>query len=120
MRLEMERKLFVGIRIDNKMRDQLQNCPQRDKQYIDGSDPNYLCQLRGVEDTFIGKIIDPGTPAASMEDLKRNIMSILNRIAPGRHRDDAIKVFAVDEGEPPPLPKDEAKEPPPERYRDYY
>jgi hypothetical protein len=47
-------------------------------------------------------------------------MSILNRIAPGRHRDDAIKVFAVDEGEPPPLPKDEAKEPPPERYRDYY
>lgn len=115
MRIEPERKLFVGIRIDNKMRDQLHNCAARDKHYVDGTDPNYLCQIRAVEDSYIGKLIDPGTPAASMEDLKRNIFSILNRVAPGRHRDDAIKVFAVDEGDPPPLPE---KEPPPDRH--YY
>ncbi len=115
MRIEPERKLFVGIRIDNKMRDQLANCAPRDKQYIDGSDPNYLTQLRAVEDSFIGKMVDAGVSATSMEDLKRNILSILTRIAPGRHRDDAIKVFALDEGEPPPLPeKDEPGG------RDYY
>lgn len=115
MRIEPERKLFVGLRIDNKTRDQLANCAARDKRYIDGSDPEYLCQVRAVEDSYIGKKIDPGAPAVGMDDLKRNILSILNRVAPGRHREDSVKVFALDEGEPPALPE---KEPPPGR--DYY
>ena len=116
MRIDSERKLFVGIRIDNKMRDQLRNCPPRDKHYINGSDPNYLFEVRTGEDVYIGKQIDPGTPAVSMDDIKRNILSILNRVAPGRHREDAVKVFALDQGEPPPLPGSE--QPPPDR--DYY
>ncbi len=116
MRIEPERKLFVGIRIDNKMRDQLEHCAPRDKMYFDGSDPRYLQVLRAVEDSFVGKLIEPGTPAITMDDLKRNILSILVRIAPGRHREDAVKIFAVDEGEPPPLPEKEE----PQSGRDYY
>ena len=50
----------VGIRVDNKMRDQLQHCAPRDKLYFDGSDPRYLQVIRAVEDSFIGK---PSTPA---------------------------------------------------------
>src|SRR5262245_4925810 len=110
MRIEAERKLFVGIRVDNKMRDQLANCPARDKMYFDGTDPRYLQVLRAVEDSYIGKLVDPGSPASSMDDLKRNILSILTRIAPGRHREDSVKVFAVDEGEPPPLPEEDKGE----------
>jgi len=117
MRIDSERKLFVGIRVDNKMRDQLRNCPPRDKHYIDGSDPQYLFEVRTVEETFIGKQVDAGTPAVSMDDIKRNILSILNRVAPGRHREDAVKVFALDEGEPPPPPGG-PDQPPPER--DFY
>src|SRR5215831_1309652 len=101
MRIDSDRKLFVCLRIDNKMRDQLAQAPARDKVYFDGSDPRYLTTIRTTEDNFIGKIIDGGTPAASMDDLKRNLLSILTRVAPGRHRDDAVKVFALDEGEPP-------------------
>ncbi|HWE31458.1 MAG TPA: hypothetical protein VHB97_25825 [Polyangia bacterium] len=93
------------LRIDNKMRDQLAQAPARDKVYFDGSDPRYLVTIRTVEDNFIGKVIDGGTPAASMDDLKRNLLSILTRVAPGRHREDAVKVFALDDGEPPPEPR---------------
>jgi hypothetical protein len=118
MRIDSERKLFVGIKVDNKMRDQLRNCPPRDKHYVDGSDPNYLFEVRNVEETFIGKQVDGGTPAVSMDDIKRNILSILNRVAPGRHRDDAVKVFALDEGEPPAPPGGPDDQPPPER--DFY
>ncbi len=105
MRIDTERKLFVCLRIDNKMRDQLAQAPARDKVYFDGSDPRYLITIRTVEDNFIGKVIDGGTPAASMDDLKRNLLSILTRVAPGRHREDAVKVFALDDGEPPPAPR---------------
>lgn len=116
MRIDNERKLFVCIRIDNKMRDQLAQAPARDKVYFDGTDPRYLTTLRTVEDSFIGKIVDGGTPAASMDDLKRNLLSILTRVAPGRHREDAVKVFALDEGEPPAVDSkgegDQTDEPP--------
>ena len=105
MRIDTERKLFVCLRIDNKMRDQLAQAPARDKVYFDGSDPRYLVTIRTVDDNFIGKVIDGGTPAASMDDLKRNLLSILTRVAPGRHREDAVKVFALDDGEPPPEPR---------------
>lgn len=110
MRIDNERKLFVCLRIDNKMRDQLAQAPARDKVYFDGSDPRYLVTIRTVDDNFIGKVIDGGTPAASMDDLKRNLLSILTRVAPGRHRDDAVKVFALDDGEPPPPPRKEGDE----------
>jgi hypothetical protein len=101
MRIDSDRKLFVCLRIDNKMRDQLAQAPARDKVYFDGTDPRYLTTMRTAEDNYIGKIVDGGTPAASMDDLKRNLLSILTRVAPGRHREDAVKVFALDEGEPP-------------------
>ena len=110
MRIDSDRKLFVCLRIDNKMRDQLAQAPARDKVYFDGSDPRYLTTMRSGEDNFIGKIIDAGTSAASMDDLKRNLLSILTRVAPGRHRDNAVKVFSLDEGEPPPLPGKEGDE----------
>ena len=101
MRIEHERKLFIGLRVDNKLRDQLNNCAPRDKAYFDGSDPAYLAIVRGPTDVFVGKIVDAGTPAIAMDDLKRNLMSIRTRIAPGRHREDSVKVFALDDGEPP-------------------
>ena len=101
MRIEHERKLFIGLRVDNKLRDQLNNCAPRDRSYFDGSDSAYLSVVRSAEDVFVGKVVDAGTPAIGMDDLKRNLLSILTRIAPGRHREDAVKVFALDDGEPP-------------------
>lgn len=102
MRIESERKLFIALRVDNKLRDQLNNCAPRDRHYFDGTNPDYLHVVRGPEDVFVGKIVDAGTAAVAMDDLKRNLLSILTRIAPGRHRDDSVKVFALDDGEPPP------------------
>ena len=113
MRIELERKLFVGVRIDNKLRDALEHCPPRDRAYFDGSDPRYLQVVRGGDDSYVGKIVEPATTANAMEDIKRNLLSILTRVSGGRRNEDDVKVFAADEGEPPP--------PPPSRYeRDPY
>ena|SRR5579883_3518837 len=102
MRVEPHRKLFIGVRIDNKMRDQLDKCPQRDRVFFEAEDGRYLIILRGAEDAFIGKLVDGATPARAMDDVRRNVMSILNRVCPGRRDEDEVKVLATDEGEPPP------------------
>ena len=103
MRIELPRKLFAGVKIDNKLRDALEHCPSRDKAFFDGTDPRYLQVIRAVEDSYIGKLVEPGTACGHMEDLKRNILSILNRLLVNRRNEDDVKVYAVDDGEPPPL-----------------
>ena len=113
MRIEPKRKLFVGVKIDNKLRDALEHCPSRDRLYFDGSDPRYLLVVRAVEESFVGKVLEPPVTATSMDDLKRNVISILTRVSGGRRSDDDVKVYALDEGEPPPLPP---KEDPHDRY----
>jgi hypothetical protein len=92
------------VRIDNKLRDALEHCASRDRVFFDGSDARYLQVLRATTDSYVGKVIDPGVTANSMDDLKRNILSILNRISSGRRSEDDVKVFALDPGDPPPLP----------------
>src|SRR5690349_21263017 len=98
MRIETNRKIFVGVKIDNKLRDAIEHCPPRDKVYIDGSDPRYLQVVRSEENSYVGKVLDGGVTAASMDDLKRNLQSILTRVAQGRRSDDDVKVFALDDG----------------------
>jgi hypothetical protein len=107
MRIEPDRKLFVGVRIDNKLRDALDHCPTRDRAFFDGTDPRYLQVIRAVQDSYVGKVIDAGATANSMDDLKRNVLSILTRVSSGRRSEDDVKVFALDPGEPPPLPPPE-------------
>jgi hypothetical protein len=97
------------------MRDQLDHCDARHKQEIDGSNPDYLVQVRAVEDSYIGKSVDAGVAADGMEELKRSILNVLHRVVPGRHREDAFKVFALDDGPPPPLPEKDWRD---DRYGD--
>src|SRR5437763_546197 len=104
MRIELERKLFIGVRIDNKMRDALDHCPPRDRAYFDGSDPRYLTVVRAVEDSYGGKTIDAGPSATARDDLKRNAISILNPISQSRGSEDDGQLLALGASEQPPLP----------------
>lgn len=117
MRIEAKRKLFIGVRVDNKMRDQLDKCPPRDRVFFESDDGKYLTVLRGEEDAYIGKLVEGPAAVVTMDDVRRNILSILNRICPGRRDEEDVKVMAADEGEPPPPP---VKKPVEDRGRGYY
>ena len=110
MRIEPERKLFVGVKVDNKLRDAIAHAPHRDRAFFDGSDPRYLMELRGIEDLWLGKIVDPAISITTLDDVRRNVQSIIGRITPSRRSDDDVKIFAIDDGEPPPLPPKEPRE----------
>jgi hypothetical protein len=49
------------------------------------------------EEQWIGKLFDGGTPPSEIDDIGRNVISILNRIAPGaRHSPSLMRIFSVD------------------------
>lgn len=99
MRVDTIRKLFAGVRIDGKMREQLDKCPQRDRVFFESPDGRYLTVLRGGDDTYIGKILDTAAPLNSMDDIRRNVWSILQRICPGRRDESEVKLFALDDAD---------------------
>jgi hypothetical protein len=104
MRLDPERHLFFGFKVDSKLRDALAQATPGDKQYFADGSP-YLCVLSNGTEHWIGKVVDAPIAPSEVEDIQRNVISILNRIAAGvRHSASNMRMFAVGEGESTPLP----------------
>jgi hypothetical protein len=95
MRVDTSKKLFAGVRIDGRMRELLEKCPQRDRVYFEDPAGRYLVVLRGGDDTYLGKILDPAAVLASMDDVRRNIWSLMQRVCPGRRDENEVKLFAL-------------------------
>ena len=98
MRIDPKRKLFFGLKIDSKLREGLAQATPGDRHYFGDPDSPFLRILSHGEDQWIGKVVDGGFAPGEVEDIQRNILSILNRVAPGvRHSAALMRVFAVDE-----------------------
>lgn len=81
------------------MREQLEKCPSRDRVWFESPDGKYLTVVRGGDDTYIGKILDPALPLNGVDDIRRNVWSILQRVCPGRRDEGEVKLFALDDSE---------------------
>jgi len=86
------------MKIDAKLREGLAQATPGDRRYFDDPNSPYLRVLSMGEDQWIGKIIDAGIGPGEIEDIQRNVISILNRIVPGhRHSPAAMRIYCVDE-----------------------
>jgi hypothetical protein len=97
MRIDGKGKLFVGLKIDSKLREALAQATPGDRHYFEEGSP-FLKILPNGEEQWIGKIVDGNLPPSEIEDIQRNVISILNRIAPNaRHSPSSVRIFVVDE-----------------------
>ena len=96
MKLDKSTPLFFGTKIDSKLREGLALSKQGDKKYFDGSSDEFLRVLEIAEEKWIGKVIKPGPAVTEIDDIQRNVLSILRRIAPNaRVAASAVKIFVV-------------------------
>jgi len=110
MKIDPRRRLFVGLKLDAAMRSDLAHLAQNLKQFVE--DPTYLSLCLFGEDKYLGKIIDGGLPTDSVDDVRRNVVSIMARIFPERRVHGAtLKIFCADDVagvvEAPPPPEDD-------------
>ena len=103
MRLAQDQKLFFGFKIDTRLRDALSQASPGDRRYFEDPNSEFLkVIIQGEKEKWIGKIVDGGLAPAAVEDIQRNVVSILNRVAPaGRHSPSAMRIFCLDESAPP-------------------
>ena len=100
MKLDKSTSLFFATKIDSKLREGLALSKPGDKKYFDGSSEDFLRVLElGDEkdkERWVGKVIKGGTAVTEVDDIQRNIPSILRRVAPNaRIPASAVKIFVL-------------------------
>ena len=100
MKLDKSCALFFATKIDSKLREGLALSKPGDKKYFDGSSDEFLRVMEiGDEkdrERWIGKVIKAGPAVTEVDDIQRNIISILRRIAPNaRIPASAVKIFVL-------------------------
>jgi len=100
MKIDKSCGLFFGTKIDSKLREGLALSKPGDKKYFDGSSDEFLRVIEIGDDKdkerWIGKVIKPGPAVTEVDDIQRNILSILRRVAPNaRIPPSAVKIFVL-------------------------
>jgi len=96
MKIDKQCQLFFGCKIDSKLNDALTNAKPGDRRYFEDPDKGFLQICTVGEERWIGKLVKGGPGCTEVEDIQRNVISILRRIAPEvRRAPSTVKIFAM-------------------------
>ena len=99
MKIDKTCALFFATKIDSKLREALSQCKPGDRKYFEGGADEFLRVVEFDEEKWIGKVVKGGSPVTEVEDIQRNIVSILRRVAPGgRVSASSVKMFVLQTG----------------------
>jgi hypothetical protein len=83
--LEPGHRLFAGIKISTQLQNELNKPAPGTERYFNTENSDYLHVISLGEEKLIGRYLKDGFPAADMENVSRNVCSIVRLIARG-HR----------------------------------
>jgi len=93
--LSSEQPLFVGFKLDGSLRRQLEALSGPDRRYVSADDSTFLMLARRGTDVFVGKLIDDGLATNRVDDVRRNVLSIMRRLCPDVRLPDVLEILAV-------------------------
>jgi len=94
MELNKDGQLFFGCKVDSKMREALALAKPGDRKYFEGDGSEFLQICSAGNERWIGKTLKGGIHTGEVEDILRNLVSILRRISPEiRIATNAVKLF---------------------------
>lgn len=100
MNLVKTGQLFFGCKIDSKLRDALSQAKPSERRYFEGTGGSEfltICDF-GEEEKWIGKVLQGGINVTEVEDIQRNVVSILRRISTDiRLPASSVKIFAIEQ-----------------------
>ena len=82
MDLTESQPIFIGCKLDGPMRRQLENLSGPDRKYVSSEDSTFLRVCRLGEHDYIGKVIHERISTDRVDDVRRNVLSILARLFP--------------------------------------
>lgn len=74
--------IFVGFKMDGPLRRQLQSLTGPNRTYVSHDDTTFLTICRIGEDEYVGKVVGERLTTDRVDDVRRNVLSILQRLCP--------------------------------------
>jgi len=81
MKLSEQHPIFIGYKMDGPLRRRLESLTGADRRYI-SADGDFLSILRLGDDQYVGKVVRERMTTERVDDIRRNVLSILQRLSP--------------------------------------
>ena len=92
--------IFVGVKVNERLRDQLDSSLASMKTFFNEKNPEYLQIMQIDDEEYIGKVTASGAALETLSNMLQNVKTMLQMICPKFVvADGAIKIFALT---PPP------------------
>ncbi len=96
MRVDLERKIFLGLKLDAEMRRQYAEGKVVHRPAFQVGDPAHLELLEVRDDLYIGRVLDGGLGIDELGDLARNIKSIVTVTFSASRAPGSLRLFPID------------------------
>jgi len=78
--LLIDQPIFIGFKVDRQLREKLDSLEDAARSYVSADGPAFL-RICGVgEDLYVGKLVDDRLTTDRVEDIRRNVLSIVRKI----------------------------------------
>ena len=104
--LAQHQPIFVGFKLDTSLRRQVEALTGPDKKYVSDVDSTFLRLCRHGDSVYIGKLIAEGLTTDRVDDIRRNVLSIMSRLFPETRMPAKLEILAC-------TPEEASPEPPP-------
>ena len=86
--------IFVGMKINDRLRDELDTTKASMKPFFRDHDPEYLQVLQIDNNDYIGKVTESGASFEKLKNMHLNVKTMLKMIIPAFSvAEDAIKIY---------------------------
>jgi hypothetical protein len=94
LELLIDEPIFIGFKAGRALRQLLEGLGNSDKKYVSGEDSTFLRLCSIGEDLYVGKVIHEALATDRVDDIRRNILSILRKLGPAVPLPTTLRIFA--------------------------
>jgi hypothetical protein len=92
----MHHLLFVGFKLDGSLKHQLRSLSGPDTKYVSTDDSAFLRLCTRDKDLYVGKVITERLTTDRVEDVRRNVLSIVTRLCPETRLPTTLEIWACE------------------------
>jgi len=93
LELLFDEPIFIGFKASRALRHLLESLGSSDKKYVSSEDSTSLRLCSIGEDLYVGRLVHEGLATDQVDDIRRNILSILRKLGPAVPLPTALKIF---------------------------
>jgi hypothetical protein len=101
LKLVGEQPIFIGFKMDTSLAREIEALAAPLKRYVSTEDSEFLRVCRLGNDRYLGKLIHERLTTERVDDIRRNIHSILGRICPETRLPQKLAILACSNEDEP-------------------